>query len=158
MTVEEMIKLLGVKTQSEESIDLCYKMDLEAFHMLEKNENKSYKKEIDDFTDVYKYLMDKLGYKKLASREKELIRDRLKEISYKDIDEDYRNTYFHGLERTLLRFGRYDLIIYSDRDARHKLAYIYEMSKQYDKAIAIYTILKENERVDICKEKQLNNK
>ena len=45
MTVEEMIKLLGVKTQSDESIDLCYKMDLEAFHMLAKDENKSYRSE-----------------------------------------------------------------------------------------------------------------
>ena len=159
MTVEEMIKLLGVKTQSEDSIELCYKMDIEAFHMLAKAKNKSFQKEIDDYTSVYKYLMHKLNYKKLNSREKEIIEEKIKDISYKDEDEDYRNTYFHGLERTLLRFGAYDLIIISpERDARHKVAYIYELSSEYEKAIAIYTLLKEYDRIEICKQKQNKNK
>lgn len=159
MSIEEMIKLLGVKTQSEESIDLCYKMDIVAFKMLENDENKSYQKEIDNYTNVYKYLKDKLNYKKLPVNDLKIIEEKIKDISYSDIDENFRNTYFHGLERTLLRFNRYDLIIYSkDKDARHKVAYLYELSGEYDKAIEIYSVLKEKERIEICNKKKENER
>ena len=37
MTIEQMLKLLGVRTQSRESIDLCYQMDLEAINIMYTN-------------------------------------------------------------------------------------------------------------------------
>ena len=50
MNIENMLDFLGVHTQSEESISLCYKMDLEAFKMMNDN---NLSKEISKYNAVY---------------------------------------------------------------------------------------------------------
>ena len=64
MNIEEMLKFLGVKTQSQESIELCYLMDMEAFNMMS-SDNNNFKNERFLYTCVFQVLLDKLGYKKL---------------------------------------------------------------------------------------------
>ena len=67
MNIENMLDFLGVHTQSEESISLCYKMDLEAFKMM--NDDKL-NKELINYNAIYYVLLDELGYKKLDNESK----------------------------------------------------------------------------------------
>ena len=57
MSIEEMLKFLGVRTQSRESIDLCYQMDLAAFSMMPADARA----DMAIYEDVYKNLLDELG-------------------------------------------------------------------------------------------------
>jgi hypothetical protein len=154
MDVETMLKILGVRTQSKESIELCFKMDIEAFNMMETNEI-SYSNEKIVYECVYKTLLDELGYEKLSIDEKTRCFKVINEINLEEEDKEYRDLYFTGLERILLRFGRYDLVKFqripmSDHDGIAKDAYLYELHKDYAKAIKYYNLIGEDNRYDIC--------
>ena len=69
MNIEEMLKFLGVRTQSKESIELCFMMDIEAFNMMADDSN-DYGNERLIYKAVFDNLMDELGYKKINEEEK----------------------------------------------------------------------------------------
>ncbi len=149
-----MLKTLGVRTQSKESIDLCYKMDIEAFNMMETNEI-SYANEKFIYECVYRNLLDELGYEKLKPEEKNRILNVVNEINTEEEDKEYRDLYFTGLERILLRYGRFDLVKFqripmSDHDGIAKDAYLYELHRDYATAIKYYNLIGEDNRYDIC--------
>ena len=110
MSIEEMLKVLGVRTQSKESIELCYQMDIEAFNMMAPDDELKFKKERYQFECVYKNLMDELGYKSVDKEDKRTLRAVVDSIDLEEDDKEYRDLYFTGLERTLLRYGRFDLV------------------------------------------------
>jgi len=154
MDVETMLKVLGVRTQSRESINLCFTMDIEAFNMMETQE-KSYSDEKFIYECVYKNLLDELGYEKLTPEEKVRCLTVVNEINTDEEDKEYRDLYFTGLERVLLRYGRFDLIKFqripmSDHDGIAKDAYLYELHGDYAKAIKYYNLIGEDNRYDIC--------
>ena len=149
-----MLKVLGVRTQSKESIDLCFAMDIEAFNMMATNEN-SYADEKFIYECVYKNLLDELGYEHLTQDEKLRCLSVVNEIDTTEEDKEYRDLYFTGLERILLRFGRYDLVKFqripmSDHDGIAKDAYLYELHRDYATAIRYYNLIGEDNRYDIC--------
>lgn len=149
-----MLKTLGVRTQSKESIDLCYKMDIEAFNMMETNEI-SYANEKYIYECVYRNLLDELGYEKLKPEEKNRILNVVNEINTEEEDKEFRDLYFTGLERILLRYGRFDLVKFqripmSDHDGIAKDAYLYELHRDYATAIKYYNLIGEDNRYDIC--------
>ncbi len=154
MDVETMIKFLGVRTQSRESIDLCFQMDLEAFNMMDDSQT-NYSNEKFLYECIYKNLLDELGYEKLPIKEKTRILNVIDNISLDEEDKEYRDLYFTGLERVLLRYGRYDLVKFqripmSDHDGIAKDAYLYELHKDYATAIKYYNLIGEDNRYDIC--------
>lgn len=154
MDIETMLKVLGVRTQSKESIELCFKMDIEAFNMMETSEN-NYSNEKFIYECVYKNLLDELGYEKLSVDEKNRIISVVNAIDTTEEDKEYRDLYFTGLERVLLRFGRYDLVKFqripmSDHDGIAKDAYLYELHRDYATALKYYNIIGEDNRYDIC--------
>ncbi len=154
MNIENMLDFLGVHTQSEESISLCYKMDLEAFKMMN---NNNLSKEISKYNAVYYYLLDELGYKKLDDISKKNAYDIIKDIKLDEDDILYRKEYFSGLERILLRYNYFNLIHIDENDndplSLAKYAYILEMNNKYDEAIKIFEKLNFNSRIKECKKK-----
>ena len=154
MDIETMLKFLGVRTQSKESIELCFKMDIEAFNMMETTEN-NYSNEKFIYECVYKVLLDELDYSKLSLDEKVRCLKVVESIDLTEDDREYRDLYFTGLERVLLRYGRFDLIKFqripmSDHDGIAKDAYLYELHGDYAKAIKYYNLIGEDNRYDIC--------
>lgn len=112
MTKEEMLKFLGVKTQSKESIDLCYMMDMKAFDIMN---DPSLKNDKMIYTCVYAYLLDELGYKELDSESKKNVVSVLKDMKVEEEkDFEKRNQLFSGLDRVLLKYNRFDLIEIND--------------------------------------------
>ncbi|MCR5349389.1 MAG: hypothetical protein K6E20_00200 [Acholeplasmatales bacterium] len=159
MTIEQMLKILGVRTQSRESIDLCYQMDLEAFNMMSTNEY-DFSKERKQFEAVYFNLLDEIGYQTIDKDTKCKIEEIINNIEFKEEDTEYRDLYFTGLERTLLRFNRFDLVRFqripmSDHDGIAKDAYLYELSGDYAKAMRYYNLIGESERFDVCIQKTM---
>ncbi len=151
MSIEEMLKFLGVRTQSRESIDLCYQMDLAAFSMMPM-ESRS---DMTIYEDVYKNLLDELGYQKLDINSKKRILDVLSNYSFDEVDRDYRDLYFTGLERVLLRHNHFEMVGFqriagSDHDGIAKDAYLYELRGDYSKAMQYYNMIGETERYDAC--------
>ena len=154
MTIEEMLKFLGVRTQSRESIDLCYQMDLAAFSMMPVESRG----DMQIYEDVYKNLLDELGYQKLDLNTKKKVLDVLSNYSFEERDRDYRDLYFTGLERVLLRHNHYEMVGFqriagSDHDGIAKDAYLYELRGDYAKAMQYYNMIGETERYDACLEK-----
>ncbi len=154
MTIEEMLKFLGVRTQSRESIDLCYQMDLAAFSMMPVESRG----DMQIYEDVYKNLLDELGYQKLDLNTKKKVLDVLSNYSFEEMDRDYRDLYFTGLERVLLRHNHYEMVGFqriagSDHDGIAKDAYLYELRGDYAKAMKYYNMIGETERYDACLEK-----
>ena len=154
MDIEAMLKLLGVRTQSKESIDLCFTMDMEAFNMMANSEN-SYADEKFVYECVYKLLLDELGYEPLKEDQRIRCLSVVNEIDTTEDDKEYRDLYFTGLERTLLRYGRFDLVKFqrmpmSDHDGIAKDAYLYELHGDYATAIRYYNLIGEDNRYDIC--------
>lgn len=151
-----MLSYLGVKTQSLESIELCYMMDQEAFNMMEGSYN--YYEERHNYENVYKLLLHKLGYKKLDDSEAEKLEE---EVSYIDLDEpdkEYRDEFFSGLERTLLRFNHFELISFQplqevNIEGKAQDAYLYELNKLFDEALKLYEELGFYYRISIVKDK-----
>lgn len=161
LTIEEMLKFLGVRTQSKESINLCYKMDMAAFDMME-NPKKNYSKERYTYSCVYNLLSHNLGYKVLDPISLKNAIDEVETISLEETDKEYRDQFFTGLERVLLRFNRFDLVGYqrikeSSFDGMAKDAYLYELSGSYDMAISYYTKLGFKDRIEICRMKKMEN-
>ena len=157
MNIEEMLKFLGVRTQSKESIELCFMMDQEAFNMMSTDKN-NYKEERFIYNCVFQNLMDEFGYKKLDDESKKVVLDTIKNIDTKEEDKEYRDMHFTGLERILLRFNRYDLIGFqakseSSIDGMAKDAYLYELNGDYMMAMAYYKKLGYNDRVDAVNKK-----
>ena len=156
LTTDEMLSYLGVKTQSQESIDLCYMMDQEAFNMMEGT--YKYDEERKNYENVYRLLLHKLGYKPLSDEEADNLEE---EVSYIDLDEEdkeYRDEYFTGLERTLLRFNHYELISFQPNHEDNLIgkaqdAYLYELHKLFDEALKLYEELGFYFRVSIVKDK-----
>lgn len=158
MNIEEMLKFLGVKTQSQESIELCYLMDMEAFNMMS-SDNNNFKNERFLYTCVFQVLLDKLGYKKLDEDSLKNALNEISKINLEEEDKDYRDQHFTGLERILLRYNRYDLIGYqrikeSSIDGMAKDAYLYELNGDYLMAESYYNKLGYNDRLEIVKRKQ----
>ena len=83
MSIEEMLKFLGVRTQSKESIDLCYKMDLEAFNMM--NDDKI-KDNIIYYDSIYKLLLSELNYNKIDEKETIELRKIISKIPQDETD------------------------------------------------------------------------
>ena len=161
MNIEAMLKYLGVRTQSKESIDLCYRMDIEAFNMM-MTSTENYANEKYLYECVYKNLLDELGYKRLPIEEKTRCLSVLENINLNETDKEYRDLYFTGLERILLRYDRYDLVKFqripmSDHDGIAKDAYLYELHHDFDTAIKYYNLIGEDNRYDICMMKSSNN-
>lgn len=157
MNVEEMLKFLGVRTQSKESIELCFMMDIEAFNMMS-NEKNDYKNERHIYSCVYNLLMDELNYKKLNEKDKKEALEVIKDIDLNEEDKEYRDLHFTGLERLLLRFNRHDLICFqamkeSSIEGMAKDAYLYELNGDYVMASAYYKKLGYNERLKIVEDK-----
>lgn len=157
MTIEEMLNYLGVRTQSKESIDLCYKMDMEAFNMMTTDEN-DFSKERYKYNCVYYNLLDELNYKKLDEESKKSVLKEIEKIDITEEDKEYRNQFFTGLERILLRYNRADLVGYqrikeSSFEGMAKDAYLYEQAKNYEMAILYYNKLGFTQRALICKVK-----
>ena len=155
VSIEEMLKVLGVRTQSKESIELCYQMDIEAFNMMAPDDELKFKKERYQFECVYKNLMDELGYKSVGKEDKRILRAVVDSIDLEEDDKEYRDLYFTGLERTLLRYGRFDLVRFqriqkSDHDGIAKDAYLYELRGDYDEAMSFYNLIGETDRYDMC--------
>ena len=151
MSIEEMLKFLGVRTQSRESIDLCYQMDLAAFSMMPADARA----DMAIYEDVYKNLLDELGYQKLDINSKKRILDVLSNYSFEEVDRDYRDLYFTGLERVLLRHNHYEMVGFqriagSDHDGIAKDAFLYELRGDYSKAMQYYNMIGETERYDAC--------
>ncbi len=154
MSIEEMLKFLGVRTQSRESIDLCYQMDLAAFSMMPADARA----DMAIYEDVYKNLLDELGYQKLDLNSKKRILDIISNYSFEEIDRDYRDLYFTGLERVLLRHNHFEMVGFqriaaSDHDGIAKDAYLYELRGDYSMAMKYYNMIGESERYDICLQK-----
>lgn len=154
MSIEEMLKFLGVRTQSRESIDLCYQMDLAAFSMMPADARA----DMAIYEDVYKNLLDELGYQKLDLNSKKRILDVISNYSFEEIDRDYRDLYFTGLERVLLRHNHFEMVGFqriaaSDHDGIAKDAYLYELRGDYAMAMKYYNMIGESERYDICLQK-----
>ena len=154
MTIEEMLKFLGVRTQCRESIDLCYQMDLAAFSMMPADARA----DMAIYEDVYKNLLDELGYQKLDLNSKKRILDIISNYSFEEIDRDYRDLYFTGLERVLLRHNHFEMVGFqriaaSDHDGIAKDAYLYELRGDYSMAMKYYNMIGESERYDICMQK-----
>lgn len=161
LTIEEMLKFLGVRTQSKESIGLCYKMDMTAFSMMEKP-NCKYIKEKYTYTCVYNLLSYQLGYKVLDPISLENAIAEVEKISLEETDKEYRDLYFTGLERILLRFNRFDLVAFqrikeSSFEGMAKDAYLYELGGSLDMAISYYKKLGFKNRIEICEKKKLEN-
>lgn len=157
MNIEEMLKFLGVRTQSKESIELCFMMDIEAFNMMADDSN-DYGNERLIYKAVFDNLMDELGYKKINEEEKKKCLEIIDRISTTEVDKDYRDQHFTGLERILLRFNRFDLIGYqavkeSSIDGMAKDAYLYELNGDYMMAGAYYKKLGFNDRLEIVETK-----
>ena len=157
MNSEEMLKFLGVRTQSKESIELCFMMDIEAFNMMADDSN-DYGNERLIYKAVFDNLMDELGYKKINEEEKKKCLEIIDRISTTEVDKDYRDQHFTGLERILLRFNRFDLIGYqavkeSSIDGMAKDAYLYELNGDYMMAGAYYKKLGFNDRLEIVETK-----
>jgi len=157
MNIEEMLKFLGVRTQSKESIELCFMMDQEAFNMMMDDSN-NFENERIMYKAVYENLMDELGYKKLDPKEKESNDRIIGIIDTNEIDKDYRDQHFTGLERILLKYNRFDLIGYqavkeSSIDGMAKDAYLYELAGDYVMAAAYYKKLGYAERLKIVENK-----
>jgi len=157
MNVEEMLKFLGVRTQSKESIELCFMMDEQAFNMMS-DEKNDFKEERYIYKCVFKNLMDELNYKKIDENEKKEVLDVISKINTTEEDKNYRDLHFTGLERILLRFNRFDLIGYqavkeSSIDGMAKDAYLYELNGDYIMAGAYYKKLGYNDRLKIVDEK-----
>lgn len=159
MSVEEMLKFLGVKTQSEESIDLCYMMDKEAFNMMSKGKY-DYSYELAKYEAVYELLKCELGYHKLDQAHLMQYSEIVDKISLEEEDKDFRDMHFTGLERVLLRYNRSDLVGFkynkdngiNFNDMVHD-AYLYEMGGDYNEAISLYRHTGYDDREAICKEK-----
>ena len=154
MSIEEMLKFLGVRTQSRESIDLCYQMDLAAFSMMPADARA----DMAIYEDVYKNLLDELGYQKLDLNSKKRILNIISNYSFEEIDRDYRDLYFTGLERVLLRHNHFEMVGFqriaaSDHDGIAKDAYLYELRGDYSMAMKYYNMIGESERYDICMQK-----
>ena len=154
MSIEEMLKFLGVRTQSRESIDLCYQMDLAAFSMMPADARE----DMAIYEDVYKNLLDELGYQKLDLNSKKRILNVISNYSFEEIDRDYRDLYFTGLERVLLRHNHFEMVGFqriaaSDHDGIAKDAYLYELRGDYSMAMKYYNMIGESERYDICMQK-----
>ena len=157
MNIEEMLKFLGVRTQSKESIELCFMMDIEAFNMMADDSN-DYGNERLIYKAVFDNLMDELGYKKINEEEKKKCLEIIDRISTTEVDKDYRDQHFTGLERILLRFNRFELIGYqavkeSSIDGMAKDAYLYELNGDYMMAGAYYKKLGFNDRLEIVETK-----
>ena len=157
MNVEEMLKFLGVRTQSKESIELCFMMDIEAFNMMASDGN-NYDNERIIYKAVFDNLMDELGYKKLSGEEKKKCLEIINLINTIEVDKEYRDLHFTGLERILLRFNRFDLIGYqavkeSSIDGMAKDAYLYELNGDYMMASAYYKKLGYLDRVEAVENK-----
>ena len=151
MSIEEMLKFLGVRTQSHESIDLCYQMDQEAFKMM--GDVTSLDLEI--YEAVYLVLLDELGYKKIDIDAKRKLLDVISNYTSEEPDKEYRDLYFTGLERVLLRHGHHELVGFqripgSDHDGIAKDAYLYELNGDYAKAMQYYNMIGEADRFDQC--------
>ncbi len=160
MNLDEMLNYLGVKTQSEESIRLCYLMDMEAFSMMENVSNYNFFDEKNNYEIVYKLLLDELGYEKLDEALKSEYNDALMFIDLDEDDQDYRDKYFSGLERTLLRFNHFELISFQPfneqtYEGKAQDAYLYELNKFYDEAIRLYQELGFQDRLDIVNNKKM---
>lgn len=157
MNIEEKLKFLGVRTQSKESIELCFMMDQEAFNMMSDDIN-TFENERIIYKAVYENLMDELGYKPLDEKTKETNEKIIGIINTDEVDKDYRDQHFTGLERILLKYNRFDLIGYqtikeSSIDGMAKDAYLYELSGDYMMAGAYYKKLGYNDRLKIVEEK-----
>jgi len=153
-----MLLYLGVRTQTEESIRLCYMLDLEAFNMMEATSPKKFDEERYYYECVFKDLLDELGYEKVDSNVKEELEDTILLIDLDEEDKEFRDKYFTGLERTLLRFDRYDLISFqpvkeTDVDGMAANAYLYELKREFEEAIKYYKKLGLQNRVSICENK-----
>ena len=151
-----MLLYLGVKTQSQESIELCYMMDLEAFNMMSTSYN--YDEERQNYENVYNLLMAKLGYRKLDSDTINKLEEEVLYIDLDEIDKEYRDIYFTGLERTLLRFNHYELISFQPQaeasfEGKAHDAYLYELHTLFDEALKLYEELGFKDRIDIVKAK-----
>lgn len=157
MNVEEMLKFLGVRTQSKESIELCYIMDLEAFNMMSDN-NNDFENERIMYKAVYENLMNELGYRDIDQVTKETNDKIISIINTVEVDKDYRDQHFTGLERILLKYNRFDLIGYqaikeSSIDGMAKDAYLYELSGDYMMAAAYYKKLGYVDRLKVVEAK-----
>ena len=157
MNVEEMLKFLGVRTQSKESIELCYIMDLEAFNMMS-DDNNNFENERIMYKAVYENLMNELGYRDLDQATKEANDKIISIINTEEVDKDYRDQHFTGLERILLKYNRFDLIGYqaikeSSIDGMAKDAYLYELSGDYMMAAAYYKKLGYADRLKVVESK-----
>ena len=157
MDLEEKLKFLGVRTQSKESIELCFMMDQEAFNMMSDDSN-TFENERIMYKAVYDNLMDELGYKKIDDKTREENERIINIIKTEEIDKEYRDQHFTGLERILLRFNRFDLIGYqtvkeSSIDGMAKDAYLYELSGDYMMASAYYKKLGYSDRLKIVENK-----
>lgn len=151
MLVEELIKFLGVKTQSLDSIHLCYMVDLEAFNIMNNYNNKGYENEKKLYDAVYKLLLNELNYSKISDEEKNQLLDFYNKNKPYEQDKDFRDLYFSGLERTLIRYGCHNLInLDFIKDDLIKRAYITELNARYDEAISLYKLNNLNERILIC--------
>ncbi|MCR5113903.1 MAG: hypothetical protein K6A63_08205 [Acholeplasmatales bacterium] len=151
MSIEEMLKFLGVRTQSLESIDLCYQMDQEAFNMM--GDVTANEKEV--YEAVYKTLLDELGYRQIDSDLKRKFAVDIENYTSDEPDKEYRDLYFTGLERVLLRHGHHELVGFqriagSDHDGIAKDAYLYELNGDYAKAMQYYNMIGESDRYDQC--------
>ncbi len=157
MNVEEMLKFLGVRTQSMASIELCYMMDVEAFNMMS-DEKNDYKNDRYLYNCVYRNLMDELNYKKLNDKDKKEVLEAIKNVNLDEDDKDYRDLHFTGLERILLRFNRHDLICFqamkeSSIEGMAKDAYLYELNGDFVMASAYYKKLGYLDRLKKVEEK-----
>lgn len=157
MNVEEMLKFLGVRTQSKESIELCYIMDLEAFNMMS-DDNNDFEDERIMYKAVYENLMNELGYRDIDQDTKEANDKIISIINTEEVDKDYRDQHFTGLERILLKYNRFDLIGYqaikeSSIDGMAKDAYLYELSGDYMMAAAYYKKLGYADRLKVVEAK-----
>ena len=164
MSVEEMLKFLGVKTQSEESIDLCYLMDKEAFNMMSKG-RYDYSYELAKYEAVYELLKCELGYIELDQNHLMQYSEIVDKIDLTEEDKDFRDQHFTGLERVLLRYNRSDLVGFKYikengicyEDMVHD-AYLYEMGGDYNEARSLYRHTGYNDREEICLKKSEQNK
>ncbi len=162
MSVEEMLLYLGVRTQSEESIRLCYLMDMEAFSMMEDVSAYNFYDEKRIYEVVYNLLLDYLDYQKLDSALKEEYEEIVAYLDLDEEDKEYREKYFTGLERTLLRFNYFDLISiqpYKDDNTEGlaQNAYVYELKKLFIEALKLYVKLGFQDRIEIVKRKMEMN-
>ena len=112
-----MPKTLGVRTQSKESIDLCYKMDIEAFNMMETNEI-SYANEKFIYECVYRNLLDELGYEKLKPEEKNRILNVVNEINTEEIIKEKLEAKIIAEIESRIDSGAYDDYINSEVERR----------------------------------------